>query len=126
MIPTANPLAKIMPMAVSILRLARRLMNVIANEAGNAQANAPQKTLPPKMYAIAIPDSDEWATASPMNAIPLNTTNTPTTEHTRAANIAANNACRMKMNSHGPIKASIMFVVRMINLRGSIGVSMVL
>ena len=49
MMPTANPLANMMPMAVSSLRFARRLIRVMAREAGMAQARAPQKMLPPKM-----------------------------------------------------------------------------
>lgn len=54
-----------------------------------------------------MPARDEWATASPMNAIPRRTTKVPTTEQTSAARQAARNARCMKANSKGSIIASI-------------------
>jgi hypothetical protein len=108
--PRANPPAKIMPMAVSSRKLARRLIRVMTREAGTAQTSAPQNTLPPKMKATDMPAREEWATASPMKAIPFKTTKAPTRAQTTAANPAASKARCIKRNSRGPIIKSIIQV----------------
>ena len=61
-----------------------------------------------------------------MNAMPRNTTKTPTTEQTKAANDTASNARCIKANSHGSIKASIMLVVRVIDFQSAVSVDVML
>jgi hypothetical protein len=81
----------------------------MSKEAGTAQASAPQNTLPPNMKATDMPVKDEWATASPMKAIPFSTTKVPTTAQIMATNPAASKARCIKANSKGSLKKSIIF-----------------
>src|SRR5579875_406332 len=53
------------------------------------------------MKATATPANEAWASASPMNARPLSTTNAPMTAHTAPTSTLASTARRMKSNASG-------------------------
>ena len=59
---------------------------------------------------MAMPVSAEWAMASPMKAIPRNTTNVPTTPQAVAARADTNNALCINPYCMGSTIKSIMIV----------------
>ena len=95
MTPSASMPTNSKPIAVSPDNLNLRVTMLTPPIMTAAPTAAPRMPENPSNIAVAIPGSTPWASASPTNAKPRNTTNVPAIAHVKATRIPPNSASRM-------------------------------